>query len=143
MLIKNFRIAVGKRLSQVRKESDLTRSKMAERLGINKTNYYKNEIGYSLLGIATMYRLHIDFDISMDWLLFDSQPMHNKEKQPAVESGAKGRLLEEIQPDVKELLAAMEQDHVLLHEVILYFYKYKQNRENRETTPPPLASSPI
>lgn len=141
ILTNNFRVDVGKKLSLVRKERDLTRSEMAERLGLNKTSYYKNEVGYSLPGLDTMYRLHMDFDISIDWLLFDSPPMHNKEKQPAAELRENGQVLEEMQPDVKNLLDAMEQDHILLYEVMLYFYKYKQNQETRETAHPiPLVS---
>jgi transcriptional regulator with XRE-family HTH domain len=119
----------------------LTRREMAAKLGINKTNYYKNEIGYSLLGIDTMNQLHMNFDISIDWLLFDSHPMHNKEKQQLAVQERGNQGLEAKQPDVKCLLAAMEQDNVLLHEIMLYFYKYKQEREAKETTTPtPLTS---
>lgn len=132
---KNFLWDVSKRLRSVRKEHDHTRNEMAAKLGISPANYYKNETGVSLPRMDTLYRLHSDFDISLDWLLFGSQPMHNKEKQPVIVQDTKNKGLENILPDARELLDTMEQDHVLRHEILLYFYKYKQSRENKTSLP--------
>ena len=123
---KNFKIEVGKKLYLVRKENELTRNEMAVNLGLARGNYYKNEIGYSLPCLDTIYRLYKDFDVSVDWLLFDSPPMHNKEKLSASISLEKGGGLQEKQPAVIELLDAMEKDPMLLHEIMLYYYKYQK-----------------
>lgn len=138
---KSFISDVSKRLRSVRKEHEYTRREMALRLGISQGNYYKNESALSLPRTDTLYRLHTDFDISVDWLLFGSQPMHNKEKQPVIAAEAKTTGLENILPDARELLDAMEQDHVLRHEVLLYFYKYKKSQETK--TPPPEFQGPL
>lgn len=132
---KNFISDVSKRLRLVRKEHQYTRREMALRLGISPANYYKNETGVSMPRTDTLYRLHTDFDISLDWLLFGSQPMHNKDKQPVIAAEAKTTGLENILPDARELLDAMEQDQVLRHEVLLYFYKYKKSQETKTPTP--------
>jgi len=128
---KSFISDLSKRLRLVRKEHQYTRREMALRLGISPANYYKNETAVSMPRTDTLYRLHTDFDISLDWLLFGSQPMHNKEKQPVIAAEVKTTGLENILPDARELLDAMEQDHVLRHEVLLYFYKYKKSRETK------------
>jgi transcriptional regulator with XRE-family HTH domain len=132
---KSFISDLSKRLRLVRKEHQYTRREMSLRLGISPANYYKNETAVSMPRTDTLYRLHTDFDISLDWLLFGSQPMHNKEKQPVMTAEVKTTGLENILPDARELLDAMEQDQVLRHEVLLYFYKYKQNRETKTSTP--------
>jgi hypothetical protein len=72
----------------------------------------------------------------MDWLLFKNGPVHTKEKQTIIVEEKKTTNLEAKFPDTGELLAAMEQDNVLLHEIMLYFYKYKQERQAKETTTP-------
>jgi len=128
---KSFISDLSKRLRLVRKEHQYTRREMALRLGISPANYYKNETAVSMPRTDTLYRLHTDFDISLDWLLFGSQPMHNKEKQPVMAAEVKTTGLENILPDARELLDAMEQDQVLRHEVLLYFYKYKKSRETK------------
>jgi transcriptional regulator with XRE-family HTH domain len=132
---KSFISDLSKRLRLVRKEHQYTRREMALRLGISPANYYKNETAVSMPRTDTLYRLHTDFDISLDWLLFGSQPMHNKEKQPVIAAETKTTGLENILPDARELLDTMEQDHVLRHEVLLYFYKYKQSRETKTQAP--------
>lgn len=66
LLNRNFSSEVGKRLALIRNELEYTRCEMALRLGIHKDNLYKNEIGCSIPGIDTLYRLHTDFDISLD-----------------------------------------------------------------------------
>ncbi len=120
-------VEAGHRLEEVRKSYDHSRQEMANRLGVSRSNLYKNEIGFYFPRLDTLVRLHDDFDISLDWLLFDIGPMHTKEKQAAIatENQSKGMVNES--PDVKELLAAIEQDQVLRHELLAYFYKYKKN----------------
>ena len=128
MLNHNFSSAVGKRIALIRDELRYTLSEMALKLGIHGDNFYKNEIGYSIPGIDKLYRLHTDFDISLDWLLFGSKPMHNKDKQPIIKPEKKIGMENKF-PHVRELMDAMEQDPLLMHEMLLNFFKYKQNKE--------------
>ncbi|HLP62055.1 MAG TPA: helix-turn-helix domain-containing protein [Candidatus Deferrimicrobium sp.] len=129
ILTRNFSLAVGQRIALIRQEHQYPRSEMALKLGIHPDNYYKNEIGYSIPGMDTLYRLHTDFDISLDWLFFGSEPMHNKEKQPVIAPEKKTPGLENESPHVRELLDDMAQDPLLMHEMMLNYFKYKQNKE--------------
>jgi len=139
----NYLLEVGQRLAIVRNEARLTRSDMARKLGIHPNNYYKHEVGAALPCLETLYRLQSEFDISLDWLLFKKVPMYLRERQLAAAEKMQSTNFDAEIPDIKDLLAEMEQDHVLRYEILLSYFKYKKARENRETTPPPLASSPI
>jgi hypothetical protein len=63
--------------------------------------------------------------------------MHYKEKQPGIEladskkkNGTWG--LEDKSTEVRELLDSMERDPLLRHELLVYFYKYKNQQKSRE-----------
>jgi transcriptional regulator with XRE-family HTH domain len=139
MRTKSFLLEVGRRLMIIRLEQGITRSEMAKKLGVNKSNYYRNEIGIAFPRLESLIRLHVDFDISMDWLFFDISPMHIKERQAELAREKQTKALVDETPDVKQLLVAIEQDPVLRHELLTHFFKYKHDRQTRETTPPPLA----
>jgi hypothetical protein len=91
--------------------------------------------------------LQRDFDISMDWLMFEKGAMHYQEKQPepqpepGPEKVEKKETLdlEELSPDVCELLEYMEGDRLLKHEVLVYFYRYKERKEHEGVKESPLA----
>lgn len=136
MRTKNFLIEVGQRLMTIRSAQGITRSEMARRLGVNKSNYYRNETGIAFPRLESLIRLHVDFDISLDWLLFGIGAMHSDENQSAALNESQIKGLETELPDVKEFLDAMEQDQVLRYELLAYFYKYKKNQEARETALP-------
>ncbi len=131
----SFLATVGQRLMLIRQEHRFTRHEMASKLGLNYATYYKNETGFFLPCLDTLSRLHKELDISLDWVLFGSQPMHNKEKQPIIAPDTITRRLENKAPDVKGLLNDMDQDPMLLHEIMLYYYKYKKNQETPNSKP--------
>lgn len=125
----NLMNGVGERLKQLRKQLELSTGQMAARLGITTVGYYRNESDTSLPSVISLHRLHKDFGVSMDWLLFAEGPMFLKDRQPA--AGEEGISVGKEQADeIKELLAFMETDSLLRHEMLAYFYKYK--RENPE-----------
>jgi len=112
---------IGARLRQIRKMLNHTRPDMAVELGINRSSYYKNETGETFPGTNTLYWLQKKYDISMDWLIFNRGPMYYKQKAPVEKKPG----LEEQSPEVRQLLAAMEQDPRLKHEILAYFFKYQ------------------
>jgi transcriptional regulator with XRE-family HTH domain len=124
---KKIVVEAGQRLEMVRKSYDYSRQEMASRLGVSRSNLYKNEIGFYFPRLDTLIRLHEDFDVSLDWLLFDSGPRHTKDKQAAIALENQSKSMISESPDVKELLTAIEQDQVLRHELLAYFYKYKKS----------------
>lgn len=144
---------VGKRLKKLRLELKYSRKQMAQGLGINLNSYYKNENGTSFPWIYSLYRLHKDFGISMDWLIFDYGPMYLKEKElekPSEEELAKALAIqteeakkagqeevkkpwwEESMPDARELLEFMAKDPLFRYKVFLYFYEYKEKKDKDE-----------
>jgi transcriptional regulator with XRE-family HTH domain len=139
---RNYVAGVSSRLKIVRSEQNYSRKEMAARLGISQTNIYKNETGICFPRMDTLHHLHKDFDISMDWLMFGSKPMHNKEKQPIIAAEKKTSGLENSNTDVRELLDTMEQDHILMYEILLYFQKYKKNRERETVSREPINEPP-
>lgn len=125
----NFIASVAQRLALIREELRITRSEMALKLGLHKAAYYKNETGFFLPCLDTLAHLHKDLGISVDWILFGSEPMHNKDKQPIITPDTITSRLENKSADVKGLLNDMDRDPMLLHEIILYYYRYKKNQE--------------
>ncbi|MDQ1354941.1 MAG: Helix-turn-helix protein [Acidobacteriota bacterium] len=130
---RNLIVEAGKRLEIMRNSYGHSRQEMASRIGISRSNLYKNEIGFAFPRLDTLIRLHEDFDLSLDWLLFNSGSMHTKENQAApaaMEKQTESTVNES--PEIKELLAAVQEDLVLRHELLAYFYKYKKNQVSRE-----------
>lgn len=99
--------AIGGRLIRLRQHLKYSLEEMARKLGLSKSGYYKNEGGLSFPGLETLDCLQRDYDISMDWLMFEKGPMHYQAKQPepAPEKVEKKETLdlENISPDVREL----------------------------------------
>jgi len=91
---------VGVRLQQVRKRAGISKEEMALRMGITTGAYIKNERGLNFPGLVTLRRLARDFDISMDWLIFNKEPMHYKKKR-------EGEI--QLEQQVKELELKVEE----------------------------------
>ena len=133
---------VGQRLRKFRRQLHYTPGQMAEKLGIMTGGYYKNENGENFPGLDTLNRLQKDFDISMDWFIFNKGPMFYKEKQAEKEKPLEKKEIkktpgpEDTMPEVKELLEHMAKDPLLRHEVMVYFYKYKENKTKESQTSP-------
>jgi transcriptional regulator with XRE-family HTH domain len=121
----------------VREQLNYSIQDMARRLGLSHSGYFKNESGITFPKLNTLARLHEEYDISMDWLIFNQEPMHNKDRQP--EQGEEKETLDrgDVSSDVRELLEYMDQDPLLRYEVLVYFYKYKRKQvPEMEETPP-------
>ncbi|UCH95097.1 MAG: helix-turn-helix transcriptional regulator [Candidatus Aminicenantes bacterium] len=132
---------IGSKLKKLRKQLNYSRPKMAACFGVSMTGYGKNERGDTLPKLGTLIRLAEDFDISLDWLIMNKGTMYYKEKEPEKliekETKEKTASLEDVMPGVRELLDSMAQDPLLLHEVMVYFYKYKEKKESQQTLPNP------
>jgi transcriptional regulator with XRE-family HTH domain len=75
-----FYQGVGERLANVRRRLNYSRQEMARVLGLKSSGYFKNESGETFLSVTTLSRLQKNFDISIDWLLFNKGPMYFKDK---------------------------------------------------------------
>ncbi|NIM15965.1 MAG: helix-turn-helix domain-containing protein [Candidatus Aminicenantes bacterium] len=152
----------GLRLKKVRELLNFPRKEMARRLDVKNVTYYKNENGETFPGLQTLSRLSNEFDISMDWFLFNKGPVYYKEKGSEAElekaqeelemerekKGKKGKAVEEtaagteieMKPEVKALLAHMERIPLLYHEVLVHFQRFKI--ENRDLVEASMAEDP-
>jgi transcriptional regulator with XRE-family HTH domain len=125
---------------------------MAGYFELSVSGYSKNENGETLPGLSTLRRLSDDHDISLDWLILNKGPKYFKEKEPPKQEGLdqekqqqkeadeKIARWEAVMPDVKDLLEYMEQDPLLRHEVLAFFYKYKKKSKEVEKAPKTRAS---
>jgi len=120
-IVSNIVAGTGRRLRQLRNHFNYSLDEMARKLGLSKSGYFKNEGGFTFPGLKTLDRLQRSYDISMDWLIFNRGPMYYKQKAPVEKKPG----LEEQSPEVRQLLAAMEQDPRLKHEILAYFFKYQ------------------
>jgi hypothetical protein len=75
--------------------------------------------------------LRRDFDISMDWLIFNRGPMHYGEREPEKVDETKYLSLANLSPHVRELLETMARDPLLQHEVLVHFFKYKERKQHQ------------
>jgi len=127
---------IGEKLRVIRDSLKLKNVEMADRLGTYRTSYYHYELGDTSPQIITLYRLGMANDISMDWLILDRGPMHYKDKEIPIQAVPEPP--REIVPpialerDVKELLVHMEKSPLLRHEILLMFYKFKENHKEIE-----------
>lgn len=101
---KKIKEAVAVRLKTVREQAGCTMREMAVRLHITSGAYSKNERGLNFPGLDTLRCLARDFDVSMDWLLFEKGPMYNKEKEQ------REKELEQTMETMKQTVQTLEQN---------------------------------
>jgi len=122
---------VGRQMLKLRKHLNYSCGEMSRKLGLSKSGYYKNENGITFPRLDTLDLLQRDFDISMDWLIFNKGPMHYEERHPEKRDEKEFLNLEKVSSHVRELLEYMERDPLLQHEVLVHFYKYKERKAHQ------------
>jgi len=139
--------AVGIKLAQLRKLKDYTRPQMAGYLGITGSGYRKNENGVSLPDLKTLYRLVMEDQVSLDWLIFSKGPMYFNDKERIAEIDELKKQLAlktekektvladnekvkkvawpDLKPGIKELVEHMEAIPLLYYEILGQFQRFK------------------
>jgi transcriptional regulator with XRE-family HTH domain len=115
--------SIGERLKSIRNHHNFSLSNMFSHLGVTRDTYYKNEKGETLPGLSSLEILHRNFDISMDWFLFNSGPMNFSEKIHQKESPI---FKENFSSEISDMITTMEKEPILMHEMLTLFYKYKK-----------------
>jgi len=95
--------AVAIRLRKVREQLGYSPKEMAFRLEVSPGAYNKNEKGVNFPWLDTQRRLLEDFDISMDWFLFNKGTMFYKEKDVREKE-------KELEQTVEELRRRLEEE---------------------------------
>jgi transcriptional regulator with XRE-family HTH domain len=135
----DIRLSIGPRLRLLRNQYNYPVDEMARKLGLSRSGYSKNENSMTLPKPETLHRLEKDFDISMNWLFFNKGPIRYKDL--LVEKGlVKKALSLETTPEAVDLLECMEKDLLFRHEVMAYFYKYKNKPANAQEQGPDTAA---
>ncbi len=144
---KEFLQETAIRLRKVRKHLRFTRTQMAERFGLGPNAYRKMESGESFFSGQTLERLFFDYNISMDWLLFNKgtmfrqdleqvEPMRqqltvNKERLEELEKETAG--LPPLTEDIKQMLIRMDKNPKIYHEIMLTFHRVNEEKvESKE-----------
>ncbi|MCX6579214.1 MAG: helix-turn-helix transcriptional regulator [Candidatus Aminicenantes bacterium] len=125
---ENLLKEMGHKLSQLRQNLKETRSQMADRLGIWRSTYIRNENGETPISYKTMISLVNRFGVSLDWMVLNKGPMYFKEKE--VKNEQPPNPLDSLNPDFKELIEHMERIPMLKHEMLLSFCKFKEDRKD-------------
>lgn len=120
---------MGNKLMNIRNSLKLKHFQMADRLRTYRSSYYNYEIGKTNPQLLFLYLLGITDNISMDWLILDRGSMYYKESVQTSESPKEIVPSIAMERDVKELLDHMERSPLLRHEILLMFYKFKQNNK--------------
>ncbi|MCT4644820.1 MAG: helix-turn-helix domain-containing protein [Carboxylicivirga sp.] len=104
--------SIAQRFKKVRKENNLTQNEFAETLGISRTLAATIERGVKEINTQTIKKLHEEFNISSDWLLFGvgqmSDPENNLQEKFAAAYEYNKLLspyyeaLEELRPENKD-----------------------------------------
>jgi transcriptional regulator with XRE-family HTH domain len=121
------------KLLKLRKSLNYTTVDMAQKLGIKRGSYVRNEQSLTIPDTMSLYRLAINLDLSLDWLLLDRGTRFYKEKVPAKKdfstpSTSLSVSLEKdrLSAEIMELIEHMENVPMLRHEILTQFHKFKE-----------------
>lgn len=122
----NAKPIVG-RLRKIRRYFGYSQQKMADILGIVKETYGKNERGYHLLQLESLVEIHEKLGVSVEWLLFNREPVFWKadKKIKGIElKGAKqGDVL--VSTELEEMIDLLTRIPLLRYAVLGYYQKLK------------------
>jgi transcriptional regulator with XRE-family HTH domain len=107
MIKKQLLHQIGVRLEKLRQSLNFSTDEMAIHLNMTRNGYNKNERGMHLPQLTTLLNLSKNFDVSMDWLLFDKGPVHYKEKGGVTEPA------EQVETPAAQASAAAPQQAVI------------------------------
>jgi transcriptional regulator with XRE-family HTH domain len=138
-LLKDF----SYKLRKIRESLNYSHREMAAYFGTEKTNYTRYETGRIFPGFMGLYNFANISGVSLDWLICDRGPMYYKKEEEKDDSeiSEAEKVIEEkagdnSKPAVKipdgetrELLDYMEQIPLLRHEVMVSFYKFKEEHK--------------
>ncbi len=131
---KDLLKTIGYKLSKIREGLRYSGPTMASYFGTKRSTYLRNEKGETCPDIWTMRLLGDKFNVSLDWLICDKGPMYYRDKEQkqadavseAEKPAAAAELQESAPEDVRELLEHIKRIPLLRHEIMVSFYKFKE-----------------
>ncbi len=95
--------ALGKRIRTARKEKGISQEKLGEICSVSCSHIGHIERGTRIASLDTLFRISTELDISLDWLLFDSQPGYD-----GVLKAISARLEGKSEDKIKNYLSAIK-----------------------------------
>jgi transcriptional regulator with XRE-family HTH domain len=105
---------IGFKIKTLRTGKRLSQQELAKKLNIDRTTLSKIETGENFPAAGILVELKRIFSISIDWLLTGNGP-------GPIDSNDK---------DVSELLTTIQENRVVKHAVLGFFYEYKADNLN-------------
>lgn len=127
---KELTTAVAAKLEKIRRSLHYSTPVMADKLGLSRGSYKRNEKGETIPDTFSLYLFGCNLNISLDWLLRDRGPMYCPGTVPDRETGEKSPASHPVGSDVNELLTHMERIPLLHHEVMTVFHKFKTEHKD-------------
>jgi transcriptional regulator with XRE-family HTH domain len=132
---KNLLRRITQKLEKIRIDLNVSDGNMADQTGVSRTSYARYLKGEMVPGALTLAKFSRAFGISLDWLLLDKGPMYLKEKLQELSSHFETEnpnLMEINDEDTRKLVSEMALDPRFRHEMLLYFYNYKERAPGKE-----------
>ncbi len=120
---KDLMQEIALRLKKMRRYFGHSAPNMANKLHMGKSSYYRNEAGRTAPDIQSCYLIGKELGISLNWLILDRGEMLYKKEAAIKESKPD---LENLEPDVFELLEHMRKIPLLHYELLAHFHRFKQ-----------------
>jgi len=135
---KQLLLKIGERLTEVRESMKRSRQQMAEYLRIGRSTIYRNEIGASAAELLTCYKIAVEYNVSLDWLICERGEMRYRKPVPVEELAELRRLVREAENrevpipmdnDVKEMVMHMNSIPLLRFELLAHFHQFKESHK--------------
>lgn len=118
---------IGKRIRKIREHLKLEQEQMAARLDLHRNSIGQLERGFQLPSTHFLLKLHRQFNVSVEWVLFGRGAMLDKSRSGGEEAlgsaGSSGSVY--IDPEVAEMLALMERVPLLKHFILGHYHQFK------------------
>lgn len=66
--------AIRNRIKQLRKELYLSQELFGKRIGLRRQDVHAIETGKRQPGLTVLYRISSQFDVSLNWIVFETTP---------------------------------------------------------------------
>ena len=137
MELKSLVKEMGYKLRKLRESLRMRPSEMARRLELDKTTYMRYENCANAPALKTLCQLGLEYGFSLDWYILNRGPQYYEEIKnklkiaEEVKKEPEPTLLDRLPADVIELLEYMECVPSFRYEVLLFFHRYKEEREEK------------
>jgi transcriptional regulator with XRE-family HTH domain len=124
---EELRKEIGSRMRRIRKSLGYTQEKIVEFFDIGRANYSRIEKGEVWPGHCILYTLRMKFNISLDWVIANTDKMYIREGEKKVHDKADSNTYSK---EIRELLYYIEKVPMIKHAILSYFLEYKgKNKE--------------